>query len=89
MAITADALTLPQRRPETVELFHHHGEQRGWGTAKAIMVQKLPTVRKLTAAIARSPIIAARPVMRLPDHFESVDAAILEWIAAEARSIRR
>jgi hypothetical protein len=42
----------------------------------------------LVAAIARSQIVVpqpARPARSLPDSFEAVDLAILEWIAAEGR----
>jgi hypothetical protein len=49
------------------------------------MVQAQITVQALTATIARSPIVMARTAARLPDHFDTVDAAILEWIATEAR----
>jgi hypothetical protein len=46
------------------------------------------TLRTLTAAIARSPIVVApQRAPRLPAGFEEVDAAILEWIAGEARRI--
>jgi hypothetical protein len=46
------------------------------------------TVEALVAAIARSPIVVARPVTLLPDGFDEVDVAILNWIAAEARHLR-
>jgi hypothetical protein len=46
------------------------------------------TVEALVAAIARSPIILARPATLLPAAFEEVDVAILNWIAAEARHMR-
>jgi hypothetical protein len=41
----------------------------------------------IVAAIARSPIVAARLALRrrLPSGFDAVDAAILDWIAAEGR----
>jgi hypothetical protein len=47
------------------------------------------TVEELVAAIVRSPIIVARPAALLPAGFDEVDVAILNWIAAEARSLRR
>jgi len=56
---------------------------------KVAAVQQQVAVHALTAAIARSPIVLARSTARLPDHFDDVDAAILEWIAAEARNFRR
>jgi hypothetical protein len=46
----------------------------------------------LVAAIARSPIVVARaaaPAPRLPVGYDSVDAAVLDWIAAEGRRIGR
>lgn len=43
----------------------------------------------LTAVIARSQIVAARPpCQRLPAGFDDVDIAILNWIAAEGRRAR-
>jgi hypothetical protein len=53
------------------------------------MDQDQPTVEMLVAAIARSPIVVARPPLRLPAGFEDIDVAILDWIAAEARLNRR
>jgi hypothetical protein len=38
----------------------------------------------LVAAVARSPIVVARPAVLLPAGFDEVDLAILSWIAAEA-----
>jgi hypothetical protein len=47
-----------------------------------------PDLETLAAAIARSPIIVERAVVRrLPVGFEAIDAAILGWIAAEARRV--
>ncbi|MGO9047460.1 MAG: hypothetical protein ACLQFW_11305 [Xanthobacteraceae bacterium] len=46
-------------------------------------------VEALVAAIARSPIIVLPPVTLLPAGFEEVDVAILNWLAAEARRMRR
>jgi hypothetical protein len=46
----------------------------------------------LVAAIARSPIVVARPAApapRLPAGFDEVDLAVLDWIAAEGRRIGR
>jgi hypothetical protein len=53
------------------------------------MDQDQPTVEMLAAAIARSPIVIARPAPRLPAGFGDIDVAILNWIAAEARFRRR
>ena len=45
----------------------------------------------LAAVVARSPIVVTRPrqpvwpARRLPAGFDDVDAAILDWIAAEGR----
>lgn len=47
------------------------------------------TVEALIAAIARSPIVVARPAPSFPAGFDATDVAILEWIAAEARRIGR
>ncbi|MGO9628309.1 MAG: hypothetical protein ACLPXW_04850 [Xanthobacteraceae bacterium] len=46
-------------------------------------------VEALVAAIACSPIIVLPPVTLLPAGFEEVDVAILNWLAAEARRMRR
>ncbi len=46
----------------------------------------------LVAAITRSPIVVARPAAparRLPVGYDSVDVAVLDWIAAEGRRIGR
>jgi hypothetical protein len=43
----------------------------------------------LSAVIARSQIVVARPpCRRLPAGFDDVDIAILNWIAAEGRRAR-
>jgi hypothetical protein len=43
----------------------------------------------LTAVIARSRIVVARPpCQRLPTGFDDVDIAILNWLAAEGRRAR-
>jgi hypothetical protein len=45
-------------------------------------------IAMLTARIARSEIVRAPSpgrAPRLPDRFDDVDVAILEWIAAEGR----
>jgi hypothetical protein len=39
----------------------------------------------LTAAIARSPIVAKHRAPRPPAGFDEVDVAVLEWIIEEAR----
>jgi hypothetical protein len=49
-------------------------------------------VTSFAAAIARSPITASagrRGSGRLPDGYDEIDAAILVWIAAEARCAAR
>jgi len=46
------------------------------------------TIEALAAAIARSPIVVARPAPS-PAGFDAADVAILEWIAAEGRRIGR
>jgi hypothetical protein len=51
-----------------------------------LMDQDRPTLATLVAVIAHSPIVVARAA-RLPDGFEAVDVAILDWIAAEGRRI--
>jgi hypothetical protein len=56
---------------------------------KLAMDQDRSTLEMLAAAIARSPIVVARPAARLPAGFEDIDVAILDWIVAEARRIRR
>jgi hypothetical protein len=55
----------------------------------AMPADQRPDVETLTAVIARSPIVVERPVALrlLPPGFEAVDAAILGWIAAEARRL--
>jgi hypothetical protein len=49
-------------------------------------------VATIAAIIARSPIVVA-PIAaarrHLPDGYEDVDVAVLDWIAAEARLIGR
>ena len=50
---------------------------------------------RIVAVIVRSPIIvsdvcsAGARLAALPDHFDKVDLAILDWIAAEGRRIGR
>jgi hypothetical protein len=46
-------------------------------------------IEALVAVIARSPIVMPRRVTMLPAGFDEIDLAILEWIAAEARQLRR
>ena len=47
------------------------------------------TFEMLVAAIAHSQIVMVRPAKRLPDGFDDVDAAILDWIAAEGHRLGR
>ena len=59
---------------------------------KVEMGQDRPTLETLATAIAHSPIVVVRPAhpaARLPAGFEAVDAAVLEWIAAEGRRLGR
>jgi hypothetical protein len=48
-------------------------------------------IETLALAIAHSPIIVAQAAAcrYLPDSFEDVDVAILDWIAAEGRRVGR
>jgi hypothetical protein len=57
-----------------------------------------PDIETLTLAIARSPIVAARPFApkalsasrpQLPEGFDDTDLAVLRWIADEARRFGR
>jgi hypothetical protein len=50
--------------------------------------QHAATLRELVDAIACSPIVVERPVVALPEGFEPIDVAILNWIVAEARRLR-
>ena len=43
----------------------------------------------LAAVIAHSQIVVAEEIARLPDGFDDVDIAILDWIAAEGRRAGR
>jgi hypothetical protein len=54
-------------------------------------IDQRPDIETLAAAIARSPIVVAQApaCRRLPDSFEDVDVAILDWIAAEGRRVGR
>jgi len=47
------------------------------------------SLHTLVAVIARSPIVVA-PVSRplLPAGYDEIDAAVLNWLAAEARRLR-
>jgi len=51
--------------------------------------QDWPTFRQLVALIRCSPIALPKPVSGLPENFDHVDIAILDWIAAEGRRIGR
>ena len=44
------------------------------------------TLEMLVATIAHSPIVV-KAAKRLPDGFDDVDAAILDWIAAEGHRL--
>jgi hypothetical protein len=61
-----------------------------------MFLEQRPDVETLAAVIARSEIVVARVVAqpagrrrRLPDGFEEVDIAILDWIAREGRRVGR
>jgi hypothetical protein len=43
------------------------------------------TLEMLAATIAHSPIVVAGAAKLLPEGFDGVDLAILDWIVAEAR----
>jgi len=45
------------------------------------------TLEMLVAAIAHSQIVVEGSAKRLPDGFDNVDAAILDWIAAEGHRL--
>jgi hypothetical protein len=54
-------------------------------------IEQRPEIETLVATIARSPIVVAQAPARrgLPDGFEDVDVAMLDWIAAEGRRVGR
>jgi hypothetical protein len=56
---------------------------------KCRMDQNPVSVETIAATIARSPIVVLPPVTLLPAGFEEVDLAILNWLAGEARRMRR
>ena len=56
---------------------------------KILMGQELSLLAAIWALIGCSPIIVPKPVAGLPDGFTEIDAAVLEWIAAEGRHIGR
>ena len=45
------------------------------------------TLEMLVATIAHSPIVVAGAAKRLPDGFDDVDIAILDWIAVEGHRL--
>ncbi len=51
--------------------------------------QDRATLETLVTAIAHSPIVVAGLAKRLPDGFDDVDVAILDWIAAEGCRLGR
>jgi hypothetical protein len=57
-------------------------------TATVHLGTRLATLGELVAAIADSPIVVERPAVVLPEGFEPIDVAILNWIVAEARRLR-
>jgi hypothetical protein len=56
---------------------------------KCPMDQNPVSVETITATIAGSPIVVLPPVTLLPPGFEEIDVAILNWLAGEARHMRR
>ena len=56
---------------------------------KCPMDQNPVSVETIATTIARSPIVVLPPVTLLPAGFEEVDLAILNWLAGEARRMRR
>jgi hypothetical protein len=68
-------------------------DQRAWqGTWNRLWhrtVRQEADLATLAAVIARSPIVVRAPENRLPEGFDAVDIAILDWIAAQARAGRR
>lgn len=56
---------------------------------KFSMDQDRVTLETLVATIAHSRIVVAGSAERLPDRFDDVDVAVLDWIAAEGRRIGR
>jgi hypothetical protein len=57
------------------------------------MAQDRPDLATLAAVIAHSQIVVAVPIIgrasRLPENYDDVDIAILDWIAAEGRRAGR
>ena len=53
------------------------------------MDQNPVSVETIAATIAGSPIVVLPPVTLLPAGFETVDLAILNWLAGEALRLRR
>jgi hypothetical protein len=74
-------------RTPAVRIFSRWRKKQGM----AMSVDRRPNIDALAAAIARSPIVVRHAISRrrLPAGFEAVDAAILGWIAAEARRVGR
>jgi hypothetical protein len=54
---------------------------------KILVARERSLLEAILALIGRSPITAAKPVVGLPAGFTEVDAAVLDWIAAEGRHI--
>ncbi len=54
-------------------------------------IEQRSDIETLATAIARSPIVVAQASSRrrLPDGFEDVDLAILDWISREGRRVSR
>jgi hypothetical protein len=57
------------------------------------MAQDRPDLETLAAVIAHSQIVVAAPIVgrasRLPENYDDVDIAILDWIATEGRRAGR
>jgi hypothetical protein len=56
---------------------------------KSPMDQTLLNVETIGEVIARSPIIVSPPMTPLPECFDEVDLAVLDWLAAEGARLRR
>jgi hypothetical protein len=54
---------------------------------KILVARERSLLEAILALIGCSPITAAKPAVGLPAGFDEVDAAVLDWIAAEGRRI--
>ena len=65
------------------------GRLRREASMKIQMAQPRSLLATILALIGGSPIAVATPMADLPAGFSDVDVAVLDWIAAEGRRIRR